>query len=364
MAGPAFEPGPLNPAPLNFDYHTRPPNDPLAMLADEPAARLVALRQRKVDLFNQTPSAEDVSDARGAVVDHQNRIAFLTKVRGEGGPGLNESAPQVRETRRQLKRAEKELARLIALKDPRTARAQAAGQLERAVTDWLVNGGIPGGCTVEPVEDPPLSELLIKGDGGRIDAAMTRYRREVETHAEALRKLRAAPFTKAEAVAAIAREINQRADAATPSVERVTLFLEPITFATTVKHGLAQNLDPKVPPTIVGYETVDTLGALCWMFRKEMIAKLQGMVTESDGAVSREDREIEEARIAGLLLEAERREAACIWAAEAKDGTIIDFRSTTAPQAAIGVRLVTRPHAPQSGTSPEHAIDIVGGRNW
>jgi hypothetical protein len=52
------------------------------------------------------------------------------------------------------------------------------------------------------------------------------------------------------------------------------------------------------------------------------------MVVEENGAVSQKDRELEEARIGALLLEAERRECACIWAAEAR-GKIIDFRANT-----------------------------------
>lgn len=118
----------------------------------------------------------------------------------------------------------------------------------------------------------------------------------------------------------------------------------PSTFATTFKQGLAQNLVPKVPPTIVGNETTDAIGLLCWLHRDAMITKLQSMVTESDGAVSASDRQIEEARLGALLLEAERLECAAIWAIEAKDGTIIDFRRDTSPQSLLGVRLVTRPH--------------------
>jgi hypothetical protein len=133
----------------------------------------------------------------------------------------------------------------------------------------------------------------------------------------------------------IANEINTRADAATPSVARVTRFLEPVRFATTFSQGLAQNLDPKVPPRLVSNEAVDVLGTLCWLFRKEMITKLQGIVVEENDVVSQKDREIEEARIGGLLLEAKRRECACIWHAEAK-GETIDWRAGTSPQSLLG----------------------------
>jgi hypothetical protein len=87
---------------------------------------------------------------------------------------------------------------------------------------------------------------------------------------------------------------------------------------------------------------------------------MQGMVIESDGAVSQKDREVREAEISELMLEAERREIACIWHAEER-GEIIDFRASKLPQSLLGVRLVVRPHAP-SGSSPEHAAYSVIGR--
>jgi hypothetical protein len=359
MAGPAtFEPGPANPQPFSFDIHTRPPNDASAKIDGEPLAKLTGLRQRRTDLFAQTPTFEEGKDLRDSVVRHQNRVNDLTRHRSLGGFGLDpETAPQVINERHKLERAEKELARLTALKDARSARATVTGQLERAVTEWLT-AGVPGNCVLEPVEDPPLSQLLIKADGGRLDAAVVRYRQQLETHAKALAALKAAPFTRVEVLAAIGAEINSRADAAMPDITRVVRFLEPIRFATTFSHRLAENLDPKVPPTLIGSETTDILGTFCWMFRQELITKLQAMAPENDGEVSKRDREVQEAQLSEQILEIERREVACIWAAEAR-GEIIDFRADTSPQSLLGVCLAFRPHAPPSGTSPEHAYNVV-----
>ena len=243
---------------------------------------------------------------------------------------ITQSASSLR-TALLLERAQNELARRTALKDKRSARSAVVGQIDRSITDWLTSG-LPGNCVPEAVEDPPLSELLIQADAGRIDAAVARFRGLVETHTAALTKLRASPFTADEARAVIAAQINAAAGAATPNVSCVMMFLEPVRFGQVVSHVLARNVNPEVPPAIVGSEAVDTFGTLCWMFRSEMIAKLQGMVTESDGAVSQQDREVEEARLGTLLLETERRECAAIWAADAS-GTVIDFRPGTSPQA-------------------------------
>jgi hypothetical protein len=77
--------------------------------------------------------------------------------------------------------------------------------------------------------------------------------------------------------------------------------------------------------------------------------------------LSQQQRERMEAQIMADALLAERGECSLIWAAEAA-GEIIDFRFDTTPQSLLGVRLVNRRRASLSGTSPEHAWDIVGGR--
>ena len=85
---------------------------------------------------------------------------------------MRATAPQVADAeRKQLERAEKELARLTELKEIRTVRSTAAGQLRQSVNDWVLRG-IPGDCTLDVVEDAPLSELMTKADGGRIEAAV------------------------------------------------------------------------------------------------------------------------------------------------------------------------------------------------
>jgi hypothetical protein len=71
---------------------------------------------------------------------------------------------QVLTETRLLDRAKTELQRLKTLSEIRTARWSAAGQLERSVADWL-HSGIPGDCRLVPIDDPPLSELLVPADG-------------------------------------------------------------------------------------------------------------------------------------------------------------------------------------------------------
>ena len=145
MTGPTFEPGPVGGTPpFSFDYHVKPPNDPTAILdgLDQSLAKLTAVGQRRRDLFNQTPTAQEVKEIQDDVTTYRNRLAFLTRSRGEGGPGLDGNAPQVRDERRKLERVEKELARVSEIKASRGARAQVHGQLDRSSTSWLVDGRI------------------------------------------------------------------------------------------------------------------------------------------------------------------------------------------------------------------------------
>jgi hypothetical protein len=68
---------------------------------------------------------------------------------------------------------------------------------------------------------------------------------------------------------------------------------------------------------------------------------------------------MQEATIMIDALAIERQEVALIFEAE-RQGSIIEFRNDTSPQALLGVGLVTAPRQ-TSGTSPEHAWDVGYG---
>ena len=136
---------------------------------------MIALKQRAADLLAQVPTHEQVQEVRVEATGYKNRIADLERHKSEGGFGLDASAPQVVSEKRKLESAEKELARLVELKETRTVRWNTAAALHQAASDWVLRG-VPANCVIETVEDQPISELLTKADGGRIDAAVERYR--------------------------------------------------------------------------------------------------------------------------------------------------------------------------------------------
>jgi hypothetical protein len=173
-------------APVAF-HGDRTPNDPTPLLESLglPLVKMTSIHQRALDLHAQIPTHEQLQEVRLEVTSLKNRLADLKRPMSEGGSPVPATAWQVADVERKLERAERELARLTALKEVRTVKWNAAGQLHRFVSDWLLHGGIPHGCTIDSVEDAPVGELLTKVDGGRIEAAVERYRlRQRECAAE------------------------------------------------------------------------------------------------------------------------------------------------------------------------------------
>jgi len=77
------------------------------------------------------------------------------------------------------------------------------------------------------------------------------------------------------------------------------------------------------------------------MFGDGMIAALDKAIdaaSDDDAALSREQREVQEAQIMADMLAIERKECALIFEAE-RQGSIIHFRNDCSPQAVLGVRL-------------------------
>jgi hypothetical protein len=154
--------------------------------------------------------------------------------------------------------------------------------------------------------------------------------------------------------------VKQRAEAATPNFDNMIEHNTPLAFPMVMSSSLVRGIDT---PALAFSETVDALGVMCWLFKEQMLAKINAgldEVADDKAALSQQQREEMEAQISSDMLAIERAECALIWHAEA-NGEVIDFRSDTSPMAVLGVRLVTAPRAnPSPGTSPQH-VAIFGG---
>jgi hypothetical protein len=349
-----FEPGPANPQPHTITLFT-PNNDPHEVLPPgAPQNKWTALHQRKVDGFAATPPFADVQELAHKKFQLQADIANKLKPKAEGGFGLSELA--VVSERRALERAEAELVRLTGLKEDRGARANIVAQLERSITDWLFRGGIPSDCTFEAVEDAPLSELLKKGE--RIADAVERYRHRLRELAADLHRTRSAPWPSSVAKEKTKAKVEQWAEAAMPNLDNMIEHNSPLAFPSMTLSSFVRGTET---PALAFTETTDTLGLFCWLFKDQLLAKINAGLDEAavdQGALSQQQREQMEAQISSDMLTIERSEVACIWHAEAA-GEVLDFCADTSPQSLLGVQLVRRPRANGSGTSAGHAFDIV-----
>ena len=353
-----FEPGPRDPQPFSVGMSLAPSFDPIDFLPPgSPQKKWTAVYQRKVDAFAAAPPFADVQELANEKLRRQARISDLREAKAEGGIGLPELAPQVVSERRALERAEAELARLTALKEDRGARANTIAQLERSISDWVMRG-VPQGCRIESIDDPPLSELLRKGESLRDGVA--RYGHRLRELAADRHRVRSSSWPSSLVKEKIKAEIEARADASAPDVDRAVEFGLPVSFATTITQAMVTGA-----PAVVSTQSVDVLGLVCWLWREEIISKMWAAVDEiSDdkNSLGQAQREEMEAQISSDELEIHRRICALIWHAEAAQGETIDFAASTPPQAVLGVQLVNQPRASPSGTSPEHAFNIIGGR--
>jgi hypothetical protein len=163
---------------------------------------------------------------------------------------------------------------------------------------------------------------------------------------------------------AAAREfIARRAEAGAPDLDAAIEHNLPISFATTRLQSQVYNAQPG---SVAFAEPDDAVGLICWLFGKELLAKISAgfrEIGDDKHALDQRQREEMEAQISADMLMAERSECALIWHAETQNNEIIDFRATTSAAAVLGIALRTVPRAAPPPTSPEHGHNIiVGGR--
>jgi hypothetical protein len=349
--------------PITF-HGDRTPNDPAVLLDGRPLDKWTWIDQRHADLFSQIPTFEQVRELQVEAIGYKNRIADLTRHQSEGGFGLDASAPQVRAERKKLERAEKELARVTELKETRTVRSTAVGQLRQSVNDWVLRG-IPGGCTLDVVEDTPVAELLTKADGGREEAAIERFRHRQRECAAERHRVNSQHWPISTAEAGAIELIERRLEAGRPLLESAIEHNLPISFA---KMRLQSQIFNAQPGAVAFAEPEDAIGFVLWLLGKEFVLeKIRAgfrEIADDKNALDERQRAEALATLDADDLAAQRAECSLIWAA-AERGEIIDFRPTTLPQAVLGVALRTLPRAAPTPSSSEHAFDIVqpgGGR--
>jgi hypothetical protein len=174
-----------------------------------------------------------------------------------------------------------------------------------------------------------------------ISDAVVRYRAQLLQLNSERDGIRRATYPSRDVKAAMREQVHQLAEAAAPRVDGAIKRGSPVVFPTTTTQSLVRNADKGA---IVFNETADALGLFAWMFGDQLISRLESEIdkaADDKHALSRDERERQEAALMGYMLAVERKEVALIFAAEAR-GELIDFRADTSVEAALGVRLVTR----------------------
>jgi hypothetical protein len=304
------------------------PSDPADLLEGLPLVKMTAIKQRALDLHGAIPSFEAIREVQLEKISHANRVSELAKPRGDGGPGLSEDAPQVVTVRKQMQCAEQEFERLQALREIRTAKWNSAGSLVRNVTDWLMHGGIPQGCVIEAVEDQPLSELLKKGE--TIADAVERFRhRQRELDADE-RRLNSSPWPSSEQKQKVTVVIEQLAERGRPNFESMIEQNSAFSFPATVLASLVRGTE--TPALAFADDIPDVLAIMCWALRDQLLALSNtelDEVADDKVAMDQKQRDIALAQINADMLANERAECSAIWAAEARNNEILDFRPDT-----------------------------------
>ena len=100
----------------------------------------------------------------------------------------------------------------------------------------------------------------------------------------------------------------------------------------------------------------------CWLHKDALVSRLDALISEEaddKAALTHEARQKAEAEVLSDIVANERDEAALTWQAQAQ-GLPIEHRADISPLAILQCRLITTPHAvPSSGSSTEHAYDIM-----
>jgi hypothetical protein len=324
--------------------HFAPPDDPLTRLPDAAATKMVAIEQRAVDLRSQTPTYEQVQQTRLEVTGYKNRIADLVADRSAGGFEQDPASGQVISEKRKLERAEKELRRLETLKEIRTAKWADAARLHQAARDWT-SRGIPGDCTLDVVADAPVAELLKKGE--TIANAVERFRHRQRELAADAHRIRSCPWPSSLAKAAAKALIDRLADQGQPDLDGAIEHGMDINFVT--KRLTSQIYNVTNSPGAIAYaETDNAIGLMCWLFKDQLLAKINAefdQIADDKSALSQAQREEMLAIVDVDDLLAQRSECSLIWHAAERGGEMIDFRATTSPQAVLGIALRTLPRA-------------------
>jgi hypothetical protein len=322
--------------------------------------------------------ADDAELQRGALARAQQHMRRLRAPAAEQGFALSEDHPTVQSEQKKLDAMRAELARMSSALAQRDQKRQQIGRLveraeqfirERAMA--LFSTALHRNDRVLPAARPVAPKLL---KGENLDAALARVRaRATELTAELgsiehaplpIQQLRKRMRANVGAMAAIGKP----GIAADGSITWPTTRLESQVFTLVPVLAQLKKEEPKDEPParypwarpveerikrheasdrqaisamsdgFAAAEVFDSVSVLCWLFEREIIAKLEAQIgtREAGNALSEQERLSKRGRIASELLNAEREEVALVEQA-CEQGNVIGHREDVVVRALLAV---------------------------
>jgi hypothetical protein len=152
----------------NFENIARGPvgtsRDPVDRLPESAAAKRRALRQHAADMRALMPDSDALNVLRMDKAASEARLKRLRDPAQSGGFNIkDENHSAIVDEKSKLTAITSELARLNEISEVRSAKWREAGAIAQGVENFL-RTGIPDGSSLVAVDDPPLAEILKKGE--------------------------------------------------------------------------------------------------------------------------------------------------------------------------------------------------------
>lgn len=322
----------------------------LARLPEGARHKFELLHEQLADISTLSQAANDERNAANDEIQRR-RQAFdkLTNPRTASAYGIRPVPKDHRSAKHEaeaLASAEKRYQRVAEKIDALAHRRSQLAPLVQAMEGFI--SGLPDGAEVSDcsVEPPKLKR------GETWQQRVEAHRKELAGLDANAHTINSAPWPLANVRERIRSSVDRQAERAMPELFR--LFDEPdaqLQFSERQARTKVEGTTPISTPSGVVFSNglahvsvPDTVGLLCWLFRDQVLDRLNTeaeALADETNALDGIEREKRLAEIAGKRLTVERLEEGCICAAEA-EGQQIVRRPDESPEAALQIEVTAQ----------------------
>ncbi|GAB9242100.1 hypothetical protein [Bradyrhizobium diazoefficiens] len=326
--------------------------DPLEALPPEAREQIANFERQRGELtILSRADFENEQALRAEIFRHEARITELRRPRGEGGFGLDDSAPQVIAEQRRLDQKRSDLARLLTLKEARSSEGRRLGELLRSIEQAIV--ARPAGTVgrMINVEVPAFR-------GNVLDAIENRRRRLRELRAD-LARIRHAPHPSAARKAAMIAQVDGWAQQGRPDAAASIEHGEPITWPLASHRFDVYNVGPGA---VAFGEFVDLVAFTAWWDREGMIERLSvelDAAADDAAALGDQERREQEQQVLADILSTEFEECRLVALAQSQ-GLPAEYRPDCDARAVLAIDWIAAPPEPREGAGEAGVIRHIG----